>query len=141
MEILGDLDFARLTGWDPLQGLTVSSAVRYRGGAGVNKWVGASRYFAPSNFQGGRLGRFLTAYLTYTTPQLFWRQGLSDRVKRLLHCAAGQQVFYQQHIQFRPRARRERDSVGRQLFGLGRLSQGQARRLVLRPGRPVFGDP
>lgn len=69
MEILGDLDFARLTGWDPLQGLTVSSAVRYRGGAGVNKWVGASRYFAPSNFQGGRLGRFLN--LTYTTPQLF----------------------------------------------------------------------
>ncbi len=71
MEILGDLDFARLTGWEPLQGLTVSSAVRYRGGAGVNKWVGASRYFAPSNFQGGRLWRFLTAYLTYTTPQLF----------------------------------------------------------------------
>jgi porin len=70
-KFLGNLDFARLSAWDALQGLTLSSAVRYRGGAGVNKWVGASRFFAPSNFQGGRLWRFLTAYLTYTTPQLF----------------------------------------------------------------------
>jgi porin len=67
----GSLDFAKLTGWDSLQGLTLSSSVRYRGGAGVNKWVGASPYFAPSSFQGGRLWRFLTAYLTYTTPELF----------------------------------------------------------------------
>ncbi len=64
-------DFAKLTGWDPLQGLTLNSSVRCRGGAGVNKWVGASRNFVPSNFQGGRLWRFLTVYLTYTTPELF----------------------------------------------------------------------
>ena len=48
--------------------------------------------------------------------------------------------FPQQHVQFRPRARRERDSMGRQLFGLGRLPQGQARRLALRPRRLVYGD-
>jgi Carbohydrate-selective porin len=45
--------------------------VRYRGGAGVNKWVGTSSNFAPSTFQGGRLWRFQWVYLTYTTPELF----------------------------------------------------------------------
>lgn len=67
----GILDFAKLTGWDPLQGLTATAGVRYRGGAGVNKWVGASSNFAPSTFQGGRLWRFQWVYLTYTTPELF----------------------------------------------------------------------
>jgi len=67
----GNLDFAKLTGWDPLQGLTATAGVRYRGGAGVNKWVGTSSNFAPSTFQGGRLWRFQWVYLTYTTPELF----------------------------------------------------------------------
>lgn len=67
----GNLDFAKLTGWDLLQGLTATAGVRYRGGAGVNKWVGASSNFAPSTFQGGRLWRFQWVYLTYTTPELF----------------------------------------------------------------------
>ena len=65
------LDAAKLTGWEALDGLTLYSDVRYRGGAGVNKWVGASSNFAPSTFQGGRLWRFGNAYLTYTTPELF----------------------------------------------------------------------
>jgi porin len=67
----GNLNFDKLTGWDPLLGLTATVGVRYRGGAGVNKWVGASNEFAPSTFQGGRLWRFLYVYLTYTTPELF----------------------------------------------------------------------
>jgi porin len=67
----GTLDFAKLTGWDAIEGLTLYSDLRYRGGAGVNKWVGASSQFAPSTFQGGRLWRFQQVYLTYTTPELF----------------------------------------------------------------------
>lgn len=66
-----NIDAAKLTGWEPLEGLSFYSDVRYRGGAGVNKWVGASGNFAPSTFQGGRLWRFQNAYATYTTPQLF----------------------------------------------------------------------
>ncbi|PTX96286.1 hypothetical protein DB345_10905 [Spartobacteria bacterium LR76] len=67
----GTLDVAKLTGWEALEGLSLYSDIRYRGGAGVNKWVGASSNFAPSTFQGGRLWRFQNAYVTYTTPELF----------------------------------------------------------------------
>lgn len=67
----GTLDFAKLTRWDAIEGLTLYSDLRYRGGAGVNKWVGASGNFAPSTFQGGRLWRFQNVYLIYTTPELF----------------------------------------------------------------------
>ncbi|MEO8205858.1 MAG: carbohydrate porin, partial [Chthoniobacterales bacterium] len=65
------LDFAKLTGWETIEGLSAYSDVRYRGGAGVNKWVGASNNFAPSTFQGGRLWLFQNAYLSYVTPKLF----------------------------------------------------------------------
>jgi porin len=65
------LDFAKATGWEAIEGLSLYSDLRYRGGAGVNKWVGASSQFAPSTFQGGRLWRFQQVYLTYTTPELF----------------------------------------------------------------------
>ncbi len=67
----GTLDFYKLTGWDALEGLTAYSDLRYRGGAGVNKYTGTSSQFAPSTFQGGRLWRFQNVYLTYTTPELF----------------------------------------------------------------------
>lgn len=79
-----NVDFAKLTGWDAIEGLTAYTDVRYRGGAGVNKWVGASSNFAPSTFQGGRLWRFGNAYLTYTTPELFG-------IKKLLTLSAGWQ--------------------------------------------------
>lgn len=65
------IDLAKLSGWDAIEGLSLYSDVRYRGGAGVNKYVGASSNFAPSTFQGGRLWRFQNVYLTYTTPELF----------------------------------------------------------------------
>lgn len=66
-----NLDLAKLTGWEAIDGLSVSSSFRYRGGAGINKYAGNSSTFAPSTFQGGRLWRFQTIYLTYTTPELF----------------------------------------------------------------------
>lgn len=65
------VDPAELFGWEALEGLSLYTDVRYRGGAGVNKYVGASSNFAPSTFQGGRLWRFQNAYATYTTPELF----------------------------------------------------------------------
>lgn len=66
-----NVELDKLTGWEALDGLSVYSDIRYRGGAGVNKWVGASSNFAPSTFQGGRLWRFQQVYLTYTVPELF----------------------------------------------------------------------
>ncbi|MEO6054548.1 MAG: carbohydrate porin [Chthoniobacterales bacterium] len=69
-----NIDFAKLTRADVLKGLTFYTDLRYRGGAGVNQWVGSNN-FQPSTFQGGRLWRFLNAYLTYTTPELF---GIKD---------------------------------------------------------------
>ena len=65
------LDMAKLTGWDAIEGLTLFSDLRYRGGAGVNKYIGSSTQYAPSTFQAGRLWRFRNAYATYTTPELF----------------------------------------------------------------------
>lgn len=78
------LDAARLTGWEAIEGLTLYSDLRYRGGAGVNKYVGAGSNFAPSTFQTGRLWRFQNAYATYTTPELFG-------VKKLLTLSGGWQ--------------------------------------------------
>lgn len=66
-----NVDLAKLSGWEAIEGLSLYSDLRYRGGAGVNKYVGASSNFAPSTFQGGRLWRFQNVYLTYTTPELF----------------------------------------------------------------------
>jgi porin len=73
----GTLDFQKLTGWDALEGLSFYSDIRYRGGSGVNKYIGTGNtgQFAPSTFQGGRLWRFQNAYFTYVTPELF---GIKD---------------------------------------------------------------
>lgn len=68
------LDLAKLSGWEAIDGLSFYTDVRYRGGAGVNKFVGASSNFAPSTFQGGRLWRFQNAYFTYVTPELFGKK-------------------------------------------------------------------
>jgi porin len=48
----GTLDVAKLTGWEAIKGLSIYSDLRYRGGAGANKWVGTGNtgQFAPSTF-------------------------------------------------------------------------------------------
>lgn len=79
-----NIDAAKLTGWEALDGLSFYTDLRYRGGAGVNKWVGAGGNFSPSAFQSGRLWRFQNAYATYTTPELFG-------VKKLLTVSGGWQ--------------------------------------------------
>ena len=72
----GTFDAAKLTGWDALEGLSFYSDIRYRGGSGVNKYIGTGNtgQFAPSTFQGGRLWRFQNAYFTYVTPELFGKK-------------------------------------------------------------------
>ena len=67
----GTLDFAKLTGWEPLAGLSARAEVRWRDGENVGKYAGTLGVFNPSTFQGQKQWRFLKAYLTYTTPELF----------------------------------------------------------------------
>lgn len=71
----GTLDLAKMTGWEPLNGLSLFADVRWRDGDGVNQYSGASPMFGPSTFQGGKQWRFLNAYATYTTPEML---GIKD---------------------------------------------------------------
>ncbi len=82
------LDFARLTGWEVLDGLTANAAVRYRDGTSVNNYVGASSTFNPSTYQSGKQWRLMPFYLTYTTPELFG-------VKKFLTLSGGWQDPYE----------------------------------------------
>jgi hypothetical protein len=65
------VDFAKLTGWSALEGLTGAAGVRYRDGLNVNNFVGASSTFNPSTYQSGKQWRLMPFFLTYTTPELF----------------------------------------------------------------------
>jgi hypothetical protein len=49
-----EVDFARLTGWSALEGLTRVVGVRYRDGVNMNNFVGASITFNPSTYQSGK---------------------------------------------------------------------------------------
>jgi porin len=75
LKFFGSVDFAKLIGWEPLEGLTARAEVRWRDGDGVNKYAGTIGSFNPSTYQGQKQWRFMTAYLTYTTPELF---GIKD---------------------------------------------------------------
>jgi porin len=82
------VDFAKLTGWEVLEGLTGAAGVRYRDGTSVNEYVGASSTFNPSTYQSGKQWRLMPFYLTYTTPELFG-------VKKLLTLSGGWQDPYE----------------------------------------------
>lgn len=82
------VDFARLTGWEALEGLTANAAVRYRDGTSVNTYVGASSTFSPTTYQSGKQWRLMPFYLTYTTPELFG-------IKKLLTLSGGWQDPYE----------------------------------------------
>ncbi|MFZ4775804.1 MAG: carbohydrate porin [Terrimicrobiaceae bacterium] len=71
MKFEAKLDFAKLTGWEALEGLTAVGGVRMREGTNVNNYVGASPAFNPSSYQGGMHWRLLPFYLSYTSPELF----------------------------------------------------------------------
>lgn len=86
------VDFARLTGWEALEGLTANAGVRYRDGSNVNAYVGASSTFNPSTYQSGKQWRVMPFYLTYTTPELFG-------VKNFLTLSGGWQNPYDHFAQ------------------------------------------
>ena len=71
IKFTGELNFAKLTGWEPLEGLKGFGEVRWRDGLNPNLRVGASSNFQPSHFQSGKQWRLMTFGLTYTTPELF----------------------------------------------------------------------
>jgi len=67
-----DLDFAKLTNWDVLEGLSFTGNIRWREATySVNQYSGADSTFRPSAYTGGAGWRFRKFYLTYTTPELF----------------------------------------------------------------------
>ncbi|MFZ4598048.1 MAG: carbohydrate porin [Terrimicrobiaceae bacterium] len=88
LKIEARLDFAALTGWRLLDGLTAQGAVRLRDGTNVNNFVGASPAFNPSSYQSGKQWRLMPFYLSYTTPELFGR-------KKFLTISAGWQNPYE----------------------------------------------
>jgi porin len=59
IQFTGELNVAKLTGWEPLEGLKGFGKVRWRDGLDPNLRVGASSNFQPSHFQseGVRKGR------------------------------------------------------------------------------------
>jgi len=71
----GDVDFAKLTGFEVLEGLTGFGEVRYRQplspSANPGTFIGASSMFNPSHYQGGTQWRLTNFGLGYTTPELF----------------------------------------------------------------------
>ncbi len=71
IKFTGELDFAKLTQWEPLEGLKGFGEVRWRDGLNPNLRVGASANFQPSHFQSGKQWRLMTFGLTYATPELF----------------------------------------------------------------------
>ena len=95
MEIPRNSGLCETTGWEAIEGLSLYSDLRYRGGAGVNKWVGASSQFAPSTFQGGRLWRFQQVYLTYITPELF---GIKEFLHSLRRLAESDRYLHQSAV-------------------------------------------
>ena len=64
IKFIGELDFAKLTGWEPLEGLKAFAEVRWRDGLNPNLRVGASPNFQPSHFQSGKQWRLMCFGLT-----------------------------------------------------------------------------
>ncbi len=69
-----ELDFAKLTGAEALEGLTAFGGVRWRdsrSNSNSNNFVQASSLFQPSNNQSGTQWRLLSFGLEYSTPEMF----------------------------------------------------------------------
>jgi porin len=67
----GELDFAKLTRCEPLEGLKGFGEVRWRDGLNPNLRAGASSNFQPSNLQSGKQWRLVMFGFEYTTSELF----------------------------------------------------------------------
>lgn len=81
-----NIDVAKLTQADALEGLSLTGNVRWREATySINKYSGTDSTFRPSAFTGGAGWRFRKAYATYVTPELFG-------IKNFLTLSGGWQV-------------------------------------------------
>ena len=71
-----EVDFAKVTGWEPLEGLTFSAGVRWRDGVLINPFVGTTSLLSPVTFRSGHGWRVFPFYLTYTTPEFLGKKDL-----------------------------------------------------------------
>ncbi|MFZ4681692.1 MAG: carbohydrate porin [Terrimicrobiaceae bacterium] len=66
-----EVDFAKFTKIEALEGLKAFSEVRWRDGLNPNTRAGAFGTFQPSDYQSGKQWRLLNVGVAYTTPELF----------------------------------------------------------------------
>jgi porin len=93
-----EVDFAKLTGWKPLEGLTGYASVRWRDGVLINPFVGTTSLFSPVSLRSGHGWRLMPFFLTYTTPELF---GIKD----LLTISGGWQNPYDDIFAYLPESK------------------------------------
>ena len=93
-----EIDFAKLTGWEALEGLTGYASVRWRDGVLINPFVGTTSLFSPVSFRSGHGWRVMPFFLTYTTPQLFG-------IKELLTISGGWQNPYDDIFAYLPESK------------------------------------
>lgn len=81
-----NIDAAKLTGWEGLEGLELTGNVRWREATySINRYAGTDGTFRPSAYTGGAGWRLRKFYATYTTPELLG-------VKNLVTISGGWQV-------------------------------------------------
>lgn len=93
-----EVDFAKLTGWEALEGLTGFASVRWRDGVLINPFVGTTSLFSPVSFRSGHGWRIMPFFLTYETPELFG-------VKELLTISGGWQNPYDDIFAYLPESK------------------------------------
>ena len=90
-----DVDFAKLTGWETLEGLTGYASTRWRDGTLINPFAGTTSLFSPVDYRSGHGWRIMPIFLTYTTPELFG-------IKELLTISGGWQNPYDDIFAYLP---------------------------------------
>ena len=93
-----EVDFAKLTGWEALEGLTGYASTRWRDGVLINPFVGSTSLFSPVTYRSGQGWRIMPFFLTYTTPELFG-------IKELLTISGGWQNPYEDIFAVQPEAK------------------------------------
>ncbi len=81
-----NIDAAKLTGWEGLEGLELTGNLRWREATySINQYAGTDSTFRPSAYTGGAGWRLRKFYATYTTPEFLG-------VKNLVTVSGGWQV-------------------------------------------------
>ena len=78
LAFLVDVDVARMTGWESLEGLKFFGEVRWRDGLNANEYAGASPVFNPALYQSGMGWRLMPFGFEYISPGWWGREGLVE---------------------------------------------------------------